>query len=113
MTYRVILQRLAREDLRAVYRWVAARAPVQALRWLERFERALQTLDQRPERCRLARESGKVSVELREFLFGRRPYVYRVLFFIDGDAVRILRIRRAQRRFMTAAELRDALSDLP
>ncbi len=65
-----------------------------------------QLLGQRPdknsERCPLAREHRKVHVELREILFGRRPNVYRVIFLIDRDTVRVLRIRRARRRPLTA-----------
>lgn len=111
MSFRILVQKHAWNDLQSAYGLACSRAPVQALKWLERFERALQTLDQRPERCALAREHRKIGLELREFLFGKRPYVFRVLFIIDGDAVRILRIRRAQRRYLSAKELREALDD--
>ena len=47
--------------------------------------------------------------EIRPFLFGTRPNVFRTLFTIDGDAVRILHIRRALRRTMSADELSDSL----
>jgi hypothetical protein len=46
--------------------------------------------------------------ELREMLFGRRPNVFRTLFTIDGDAVRVLRVRRATRRSLSRRELREA-----
>jgi plasmid stabilization system protein ParE len=109
MTYRVILQRLATQDLEAAYTWAAQRAPTTASRWLDRFEASLQTLEKLPERCPLARENRKVDIELREFHFGKRPYVYRVIFTIDNDTVRVLRIRRAQRRFLTRSELDQAI----
>ena len=109
MKYRVQLQRLARQDLWAVYRRAASCAPATASRWLDRFERTLQTLDERPDRCPLAHESAKVAVEVRVLLFGRQPNVFRVLFTVDGDAVRVLRIRRAQRRFLSRSELKDSL----
>jgi len=57
----------------------------------------------------LARENRKVDIELREYLFGKRPFVFRVIFTIDGETVRILRIRRAQRRFLTRDEIDEAL----
>ena len=44
-----------------------------------------------------------------QFLFGKKPNVFRALFTIHGDEVRILHIRRASRRTMTAAELGDSL----
>lgn len=111
MTFQVVLQRLAVADLQEYYDYAARHSPVDADRWLDRFYRALKTLDERPERCSLSREHHKVAVELREFLFGKRPYVFRVLFIIDSDMVRILRIRRAQRRSLSTDDLRQALSD--
>jgi ParE-like toxin of type II ParDE toxin-antitoxin system len=110
MKSRVQLQRLAKRDLWAVYRRVTARAPATAARWLNRFERTLQTLDERPDRCPLAHESAKVRIDVRVLLFGRSPNVFRVLFTVGGDAVRILRIRRAQRRFLSRGELEESLS---
>jgi len=83
--------------------------PQTAFRWLQRFQGALETLDHNPERCPLARENDKVDVDVREFLFGKRPYVFRILFVIDGETVRVLRIRRAQRRFLRQGEIKDAL----
>lgn len=109
MTYRVYLQRTALHDLGEAYRWMAVRAPSSAANWLDRFEQALQTLEHHPERRPTAKENGRVEVEVREFLFGRSPHVFRVIFAIDGDVVRILRIRRAQRRFLTHTELKQAL----
>jgi len=53
--------------------------------------------------------NGKVAVEVREFHFGKRPAVYRVIFAIEGDTVRVLRIRRAQRRALTRRQIEDAL----
>jgi len=111
MSYRVVLQRLAVADLQDYHDYAAKHSPLDADRWLDRFHHALKTLEAHPERCNLAREHGKVDVELREFLFGKRPYVFRVLFFTDGELVRILRIRRGQRRALSADDLREALSD--
>jgi plasmid stabilization system protein ParE len=109
MPHTVVLHRLARQDLQEAYEWAAERAPAPAARWLSRFETALQSLERHPARCPLARENRKVDIELREYLFGKRPFVFRVIFTIDGPTVRILRIRRAQRRFLTRDEIDEAL----
>jgi plasmid stabilization system protein ParE len=109
MTYRVLLQRLARADLAESYDYAARRAPLTADRWLDRFQRALGTLAHNPQRCPLARENGKVELELREFHFGKRPNVFRVIFTMDGPSVRVLRIRRAQRRLLTRRQIENAL----
>ncbi len=109
MTYRVKLQRLAAGDLQAYFEYVARFSQPDALRWLDRFHTAMQTLDQRPDRCSWARENGTIDVELRELLFGKRPAVFRVIFTIDEDTVRILRIQRGQRKSLSPDELRDSL----
>lgn len=109
MSYQVRVQRLALQDLRTAYEFARSRAPEQAGKWLDRLEKSLQRLDERPERCALAWEHRKVGIEVREYLFGKRPWVFRILFVIDGATVRILRILRAQRRYLTSRELRDAL----
>ena len=111
MTFRVVLQRLAIEDLDDAFAWAARRAPATATRWLDRFQATLQRLDTNPQRCPRAREQRKLDAELREIHFGKRPNVYRVVFLIDGDTVRVLRIRRAQRRPMTRKEI-DEASDM-
>ena len=103
MTYRVVVQRLALRDLDDAYRWAAKQAPETASRWLNRFEQAIASLGEHPERCPLARESAKTELEIRDFLFGHRPNVFRVIFTIEAKTVRILRIRsrseaRAERR---------------
>lgn len=111
MKYELQFQPPARRDLQAAYHWAAKREPVQAARWFNRFVDALETLRVNPERCPLADEHRKVNIAIREFLFGKRPNVFRVIFTIDADQVRILRIRRGQRRFLTRREINDALTD--
>jgi plasmid stabilization system protein ParE len=107
MKYRVVVQRLALEDLDESYLWAARHAPQTSARWLNRFQAELQTLADNPQRCSLAPENGKVWREIRQLLFGKRPNVYRAVFTIDGETVRVLRIRRAARRLLSKQELED------
>lgn len=111
MTYQVVLQRLAIQDLQEYYEYAAQHSRSDAASWLDRFQAALVTLNKRPERCSLASENDKVEVELREFLFGKRPNVYRAILMIDKDVVRVLRIRRSRRRFLSVDELKQAIDD--
>ena len=97
-THKVIIHRHAKADLEQYDRFVWKNGSDQASAWYERFVDQQKSLDRTPERCPIARESKRVFFEVRELPFGRRPNVFRVLFTIDGDAVRILRIVRAQRR---------------
>ena len=109
MNFRLVVQRLGIEDLREAHAWASQRAPLTADRWLHRFRESLRTLEHDPQRCPLARENGKVDVEVREFLFGKRPWVFRVIFTIEGSTVHVLRIRRAQRRPLTRRQIEEAL----
>ncbi|HQU45686.1 MAG TPA: type II toxin-antitoxin system RelE/ParE family toxin [Pirellulales bacterium] len=108
MKYQVVLHRLARDDLDRAYLHVARYAPRTAARWIDRFEDSLQRLERHPQRCGAARENRKTAMDLREFHFGKRPYVFRVIFNIDDQFVRILRILRAQRRPLSSAEIEEA-----
>ena len=109
--YRVVLHSQAQADLDEAYRNAARHAPQTASRWVDRFEQALTTLSRTPERCPLAAESRFTSEDVHEFHFGRRPNVFRVLFWIDGASVRILRIRRASRRSMRSGEINEAFEE--
>jgi plasmid stabilization system protein ParE len=60
MTYRVVLRRLAIQELDNAFVWAARNAPATAARWLDQFVAALRRLDTNPQRCRFAREHGKV-----------------------------------------------------
>ncbi len=109
--YRVIVQNRALADLHEAYEYATQHAPAAAAQWLDRFQSALASLGHNPQRCSLAHENPRSPRELREFLFGRRPNVFRVVFTVDGDAVRILRIRRSARRFLSRRDIRDALDE--
>lgn len=111
MTFRIELGQEARRDLWSYYQSASQHSLPDAIRWMERFESAISTLSERPERCSLSRESRRMKVDLRDFLFGRRPSVYRVVFVIDGDTVRVLRICRSQKGTLTVDDIQRALSD--
>ena len=105
--YRLIIQPPAFDDLDEAYQWVNEQAPEAAARWFNYFVEALQTLSKSPKRCGLAPENDAVEPEIRQFLYGRRSGVYRVLFTITSSEVRVLHIRHAARRTMTADEFHD------
>ena len=105
MKYRVLLQPPAERDLEDTYLWAAKHAPETAARWFLRFREALEALSCNPERCGLAPEHRRVNRQLRQLLYGRKPNVFRAIFLVDGEIVRILRIRHASRRFLKREEL--------
>jgi plasmid stabilization system protein ParE len=93
MAYTVVVTENAKDNLRAAYRRAAEHAPETAARWLCRFEIALESLSINPERCSLAPENDAVEKEIRQFFFGKRGRVYRVLFTIEQERVMVLDIR--------------------
>jgi plasmid stabilization system protein ParE len=111
MNYRVELGARARNDLDAAYRFAARNAPESADRWQRRFKVALATLGSHPQRCGLAPESRRFRLELRQLLFGHRRFKYRAIYYIDGNLVHVVRIRRASMRPLRRIDLEDADSD--
>lgn len=95
MSYLVVITANAKANLRSYYLHAAQHAPVTAARWLNRFEAALATLATNPQRCGVAPENDAADEEIRQFLFGKRGRVFRALFTIAEDEVRVLHIRRA------------------
>jgi plasmid stabilization system protein ParE len=108
MNYTVIVMPRALRDLDGAYLWASRSAPETAARWLNRFHAALRTLSSNPERCGIAPESEVVGQEIRQFLFGKRPNVWRALFTIQGGEVRVLHVRRAAMDSASADELGGA-----
>jgi plasmid stabilization system protein ParE len=107
MKYRVIVQPRALADLEAGYEYVALQNQPAATRWLNRFLTAIEDLSDFPERCSIARKSELVGQEIRQLIFGRRPGVWRALFIIDSDAVRVLCIRHGARQDASAEDLSE------
>ena len=111
MKYSVFLQRPARRDIWETHAWIAKRAPMAADKWVDRLESKIRTLEESPDRCPLIAEKHRLSCDVRELLHGRKPFVFRIIFVIDGSIVRVLRVRRGQRRNLTAKQLEVAFAD--
>jgi len=97
MKYRVLVSPRAASELEAAYHWIAAEAPESAVRWYNGFLRALESLQQNPQRCSIASEGRSFSTEIRQLLYGRQRS-YRALFVIRDDSVVVLHIRHTSRR---------------
>jgi plasmid stabilization system protein ParE len=111
--YAVVVSATAKANMRDGYRWAARNAPEAAAKWLERFYHALQSLATYPERCGVAPEAALMGREIRQLLFGRRRSVWRALFVIEGQEVRVLHVRRGTRDVASLEELGDWPDDEP
>lgn len=98
MTYRVILTPTAEAEAREASRWYARQSANVATKWLTGLDRALGGLADDPGRWPRSEDDAEaLGRDIRIRLYGRRRGVFRILFVIDGDTVRVLRIRHAAR----------------
>ena len=93
MTYQVLYQPQAAEQLDQAISWSFERFPHQAHEWCSALLNAIESLENNPERCPLARESEFFDIPIRQLLFGTGKSIYRILFTIEANTVRILHVR--------------------
>lgn len=107
MTYRLVLNDVAEEQLDMAYQWWSLhRSETQAVRWYNGFLDALESLQENPERCSIATESSYFSYEIRQLLYGlgRRP-THRALFTIRPDMVYVFSIRHVSQHDIASEDL--------
>jgi plasmid stabilization system protein ParE len=98
MTYLVVLTPRATHNLRTIHAHILKQAPHAADDWLNRAERAVNSLDRHPERCPLAPESLSFSKPVRHLLFGKgNRGTYRLLFIVADQSVYVLHVRHGSR----------------
>jgi plasmid stabilization system protein ParE len=104
--YRVIVLAKADRDVRSIFAWLWSRSPKGAERWLAALESVKEKLTEDPVRLPLIPENVRSSHELRPMLFKtRRGRVYRAIFTIVGEEVRVLRVRRPAQRPIRGRDL--------
>ena len=79
MAYHVELTDRALRDLSIIYGRIGAESSEQAARWFDRLEKAIFSLEKYPNRAPLTPEDPTA----RHLLYGRKPYVYRIIFQVD------------------------------
>jgi len=108
MSYRVVIQPPAFVDLDETLNYLSKRySPATAATWYEGCLTAIESLSENPERCSRARESDKLGVDIRQLLYRRHRSVYRVLFMLRENSVRVLYVRHSARDDMTPRDLGD------
>jgi plasmid stabilization system protein ParE len=94
MSYEVRILARAQQDFESYVAWITERSPQGAERWVASFEAALTQLERNPFVAPIASETEELQEEIRNIMFrtkAGRPY--RALFLVEGNVVRILRIR--------------------
>ena len=106
MTFNVVLLSRAETELADIAVWLSERSPDGAIRWLDAFEAARQSLSANPQSCGLAPENDVVDEEIRQIFFRtRHGQPYRAVFTIIDDEVRVLHVRGPHQRPLRADEL--------
>jgi plasmid stabilization system protein ParE len=100
VSYRVVVTRMAREEIADAVRWIDERSPNAAIRWLDGIEQAITGLNEFPTRCAIAPETDTIGIEIRHQIYGKRAGRYRILFVVRGDAVHVIHVRHGARDVM-------------
>lgn len=94
MSYTVRILTNAWSDADRIFDWLVARSSTGATRWYSAFLDAASDLAVTPLRHGVAPESDELGYVVRNRFFKtRRGRMYRILFIVVDDEVRILRIR--------------------
>lgn len=94
--YQVEITPLALAEIDETLAFLSAHSRPMAIRWYQRLRTAIESLIHNPDRCPPAPENEWYEGFLRQLLHGKRPHVYRILFEVQGNVVRILRVRHAR-----------------
>ncbi|MBP6820407.1 MAG: type II toxin-antitoxin system RelE/ParE family toxin [Acidobacteria bacterium] len=93
MSFNVIVEQEAEEDLKAIAQWIAQYSPDKAALWYFDATEAIESLENFPARCPFAPESKRFDAEIRHLIFDK----HRILFIIDDETVYVLRVRHQAR----------------
>ena len=107
MAFRVLVDPAALVEAEEAFLWLRQRAPNEAVRWFHGLWKAVDSLQEMPTRCPLSQESLVLRRSIRQLLFGKPPDVYRILFVVVNDEVRVLRIRHGAKRGLEQPDLED------
>lgn len=91
MEYRLEVAPRALREIEQVYDSIAQQSRLQAERWRQGLRQKMDSLCFLPERYELAPESESAGFEIRQLLYGKRRNVYRVLYTVSAEVVRVIR----------------------
>lgn len=94
MKYRIRILRRAHADFASTVAHLYERSPQGAAAWINAFEKAKGRLAEYADGCSEADENYRFDIDVKQLLFKtRRGRVYRLIFTIVENEVRILRVR--------------------
>jgi plasmid stabilization system protein ParE len=100
MSYRVVIQPIAFQEIETSYRWICDNlSPEIANSWYYELQDTIATLQKFPNRCSLAPESKIIGREIRQVWVGKQRK-YRVLFVVEEDIVAIIHVRHSHQSYL-------------
>ena len=105
--FRLVISAPAERDIESAYDWWrASRSEDQANRWYAGIHLSILALRKTALRCPPANESKLHPSGLRQMNFGigRKP-THRIIFVVDDDIVKIVRVRHSSQRSLREEEL--------
>ena len=108
-SFQVVIAAEAEANIAEAYQWIADVDAGAAVRWYQGLMAALKSLSSLPLRCPVAPESrlGLLDREIRQLLYGRSYWKYRILFAVEGGKVLILHLRHGARLYLGQNEADD------
>lgn len=100
MKYQILISSVAEAETDQIFLSISQRlSQGKAKEWYKGLLKAIQSLEEMPKRCALARENEKFSQEIRQLFYGKGRNTYRIIFTVleneDSSFVRILHVRHA------------------
>jgi len=86
------------KELEDAYEWLLPQTELHAPTWYNGAIDSINSLEENPERCPLAPESGDAGEPIRQLLYGDKRHAYRILFTVQEQKVLVLHLRHAARR---------------
>ncbi|MEE3715749.1 type II toxin-antitoxin system RelE/ParE family toxin [Tumidithrix elongata RA019] len=96
MSYQILIQPTAFQEIETAYRWMCDNLSAEvANNWYYELQDAIASLQKFPMRCGIAPEASVIGREIRQLWIGKR-IKYRALFVIEEDVVAILHVRHSR-----------------
>ncbi len=105
MDYRVVITEPADQNFRDHFEWIRERSIQGAENWRAKMIEAVLSLAKDPRRNALAREASAFPVPIHCLLVGKQRGLFRILYSIEDDEVRVLAIRRPAQDFLKPDDL--------
>jgi len=86
--YKVLITKIAEEDIRYIFEYILSDNPQAAERWKGEIKSQITSLKEFPARYSIIPEAGDIGIDYRHIIYGD----YRTVFKITDDAVFIMRV---------------------